>query len=279
MSLSYPHTRPQMPVQLYLLSGLVVFGLAALWLAAFHAFQQVASGPQAFFAATLIEAGLVIESLALVKRPQLWYIWIAVAISLAVSGTYNYIQAALAAPGFNFWQLGTLALGPLSALAFVSLTLGYELAEHQRRLEKWQTDRADWIEARRQEAEERERQKDIELNTRLERIQERERERQEAAALRQYELDKSRLEWEQHQAELARRRQERKEAVQVLAQSQHEPAQEPAQPAQPLLKCDKCPREFGSQSALNAHRRFCTGTLTGIEPAELALNGNNGKHE
>lgn len=279
---SYPHSRPQMPVQLYLLSGLVVFGLAALWLAAFHAFLQVASGPQAFFAATLIEAGLVIESLALVKRPQLWYIWLAVGISLAVSGTYNYIQAALAAPDFNPWQLGTLALGPLSALAFVSLTLGYELAEYQRRLEAWQTDRAGWIEARRQEAEERERQKDIELNARLERIQERERERQEAAALRQYELDKSRLEWEQHQAELARRRQERRDdrrEAQVLAQSQHEPAQEPAQPAQPLLKCDKCPREFGSQSALNAHRRFCTGTLTGIEPAELALNGNNGKHE
>lgn len=276
---NYPHSRPQAPVQLYLLSGLVVFGLAALWLAAFHAFLQVASGPQAFFAATLIEAGLVIESLALVKRPQLWYIWLAVAISLAVSGTYNYIQAALAAPTFNPWQLGTLALGPLSALAFVSLTLGYELAEHQRRLEKWQMDRADWIEARRQEAEERERQKDIELNTRLERIQDKERERQEAEALRRYELEKSQILWQQRQQELARRRLERRVTAQERDQSQHEPVQEPAQPAQLLLKCNKCPREFGSQSALNAHRRFCTGTLTGIEPAELALNGNNGKHE
>lgn len=210
---SYPHVRPQMPVQLYLLSGLVVFGLAALWLAAFHAFLQVASGPQAFFAATLIEAGLVIESLALVKRPQLWYIWLAVGISLAVSGTYNYIQAALAAPAFNPWQLGTLALGPLSALAFVSLTLGYELAEHQRRLEKWQTDRADWIEARRREVEERERQKDTELAERLERIQLREVERQEKETDRRFQLEQEDRAWRRHQEELARKRQERADAV------------------------------------------------------------------
>lgn len=75
---NYPHPRPTVPVQLYLLAGLAVFGLIALWLAAFHAFLQVASGPQAFFAATLIEAGLIIEALALVKRPKVWYIWIAV---------------------------------------------------------------------------------------------------------------------------------------------------------------------------------------------------------
>jgi hypothetical protein len=203
-----------MPVQLYLLAGLVVFGLAALWLAAFHAFLQVASGPQAFFAATLIEAGLIIESLALVKRPQLWYIWLAVSISLAVSGTYNYIQAALAAPTFNPWQLGTLALGPLSALTFVSLTLGYELAEYQRRLEKWQTDRAEWIEARRQEAEAREEREKAELAARLERIQDKERERQEAEALRRFQLEQEDRAYRRHQDELARKRQERAERSQ-----------------------------------------------------------------
>jgi hypothetical protein len=277
---SYPHSRPQMSVQLYLLSGLVVFGLAALWLAAFHAFLQVASGPQAFFAATLIEAGLVIESLALVKRPQLWYIWLAVAISLVVSGTYNYIQAAMAAPTFNPWQLGTLALGPLSALAFVSLTLGYELAEYQRRLEKWQTDRAEWIEARRQEAEARERQKDIELNTRLERIQDKERERQEAEALRRYELEKSQILWQQRQQELARKRLERHEREHELAHSQGETTPEPAQPAQVSLKCEKCGatsgksgQPFRTQAALNAHQAHCPGSSQLIEPAVLAQNG------
>lgn len=83
---AYPHPRPSEPVQLYLLAGLVIFGLAALWLAAFHAFLQIAGSPQAFFAATLIEAGLIIEALALVKRPKVWYIWIAVAISLVHGG-------------------------------------------------------------------------------------------------------------------------------------------------------------------------------------------------
>lgn len=221
---SYPHNRPQMAVQLYLLSGLVVFGLAALWLAAFHAFLQVASGPQAFFAATLIEAGLVIESLALVKRPHLWYIWIAVAISLMVSGTYNYIQAAAAAPTFNPWQLGTLALGPLSALAFVSLTLGYELREFQSRLEKWQTDRADWIEARRQEAEARDEREKAELAARLERIQDRERERQEAETLRRFQLEQEDRAWRRHQEELARKRQERADAAARSGQGSREPS-------------------------------------------------------
>lgn len=211
MNQPYPHPRPQVPVQLYLLTGLVIFGLAALWLAAFHAFLQIAGGPQAFFAASLIEAGLIIEALALVKRPKVWYIWIAVAISLVVSGTYNYIQAAAVAPSFNFWQLGTLALGPLSALAFVSLTLGYELAEYQRRLETWQTDRASWLEARRQEAQEREDREKAELSARLERIQERERERQEAEALRRFQLEQEDRAWQRHQAELARKRSERAE--------------------------------------------------------------------
>lgn len=213
----YPFARPTVPVQLYLLSGLSVFGLAALWLAAFHAFLQVASGPQAFFAATLIEAGLIIEALALIKRPKVWYIWIAVSISLVVSGTYNYIQAAAMAvgadglPTLNPWQLGTLALGPLSALAFVSLTLGYELREHQTRLEKWQTDRAAWAEARRQETEQREAQEKAELAARLERLQDKERERQEAEALRRFQLEQEDRAWQRHQEELARKRAERAE--------------------------------------------------------------------
>lgn len=207
----YPFNRPTVPVQLYLLGGLSVFGLAALWLAAFHAFLQVASGPQAFFAATLIEAGLIIEALALVKRSRVWYIWIAVSVSLVVSGTYNYIQAATVAPSFNFWQLGTLALGPLSALAFVSLTLGYELREFQSRLEKWQTDRAAWIEARLQEAEAREEREKAELAARLERVQDKERERQEAEALRRFQLEQEDRAWRRHQEELAQKRAERAE--------------------------------------------------------------------
>ena len=187
----YPHARPTAPVQLFLLSVLSVAGLAALWLAAFHAFLKVASPVQAFFAASLIEAGMVIEALALVRRSRVWYVWLGVGVSLTVSATYNYIQAAGAAPLLNWWQLGTLALGPLAALCFVSLTLGYELREYQARLEKWQTDRAIWLEQRRQEAEAHERQLEAELQARLERIQQAERERQEREAERRYQAEQS----------------------------------------------------------------------------------------
>lgn len=272
---NYPHSRPQAPVQLYLLSGLVVFGLAALWLAAFHAFLQVASGPQAFFAATLIEAGLIIEALALVKRPKVWYIWIAVSISLVVSGTYNYTQAATVAPSFNFWQLGTLALGPLSALAFVSLTLGYELREYQQRVEKWQTDRAAWLEQRRQEAEAYERQKEAERQAYLYRLQEAERERQEREAERRFQAEESQREWERRQQELAQRRLERRERLSEPALAGMPIAQSQPEPAKSELQCPGCPRSFGSQAALNAHQRFCPGS--GAAQPELEPISANGK--
>ncbi|MBE7553651.1 MAG: hypothetical protein HS126_21495 [Anaerolineales bacterium] len=274
---NYPHPRPTVPVQLYLLAGLSVFGLAALWLAAFHAFLQVASGPQAFFAATLIEAGLIIEALALIKRPKVWYIWIAVSISLVVSGTYNYIQAASMATGpngeptLNSWQLLTLALGPLSALCFVSLTLGYELREYQARLEKWQIDRATWLEQRWQEAEARQQQAEAERQAYLYSLQQAERERQEREAERRFQAEQEERAWQRHQQELAQRRVERRERLSEPAQ----PAQAPAQPAQSLLKCDKCPRTFGSQSALNAHRRFCRGSEAQLEPAVRSANGTS----
>jgi hypothetical protein len=172
MTDNYPYPRPTPPAQLYLLAGLAACGLFALWLAAFHAFQQVAGGFQAFFAATLIEAGLIIEALALIKRPKAWYISAAAAVSLAVSGTYNYIQAAAAAPTFNGWQLGTLALGPLSALVFVSLALGHELAAYQDRVQQWLDGQAAWLETRRREAEQYERQKEADRQARLRSLQE-----------------------------------------------------------------------------------------------------------
>lgn len=217
----YPFPRPSAPVQLYLLGGLSVFGLAAMWLAALHAFLQVAGGAQAFFAATLIEAGLIIEALALIKRPKVWYTWVAVAISLIVSGTYNYIQADLAAPDFNPWQLGTLALGPLSALCFVSLTLGYELREYQDRVDQWQTDRGNWIEQRRQEQEAYQRQLDEQRLADIRRIQDNERERQERETERRLQLELDERAWQRKQQQLAVRRAER--SVQQKGQAERSP--------------------------------------------------------
>jgi pyruvate/2-oxoglutarate dehydrogenase complex dihydrolipoamide acyltransferase (E2) component len=277
---TYPHPRPAPPAQLYLLAALSVFGLAALWLAAFHAFSQVAGGPQAFFAATLIEAGLIVEALALVKRPKVWYIWIAILISLVVSGTYNYIQAAAAAPAFNVWQLGTLALGPLAALAFVSLTLGYELREFQQRVEKWQTDRAAWLEQRQQEAETYERQKEANRQAWLRGLQEAEQRWQREAAERQWQAEQAEREWQRKRQERAERRAERQERTSEPAPAAQTAARAAPEPDPSQLQCPGCPRAFGTQAALNAHRRFCPGSIRAKsqpEPALAAVLNANGK--
>lgn len=253
---TYPHPRPAPPAQLYLLATLAACGLAALWLAAFHAFSHVASPAQAFFAASLIEAGLIVEALALVKRGPVWYIIAAVVVSLAVSGTYNYIQAAaVAGDNFNWWQLGTLALGPLAALAFVSFTLGYELREHQARLEKWENDRTGWIEARRHEAETYERQQEAERQSRLWQMQEAERERQEREAERRFKAEERERAWQRRQAE------------------QKEPARAAQGPVGAAFRCEKCGRAAGksgapfrTQAALNAHQAHCPGSVLVQEP-------------
>lgn len=269
--LTYPHPRPGPPAQLYLLAALAICGLAALWLAAFHAFSHVASPAQAFFAASLIEAGLIIEALALVKRGPVWYIVAAVVVSLAVSGTYNYIQAAtIAGDSFNWWQLGTLALGPLAALAFVSLTLGHELREHQAGLEKWEADRAGWTLARRQEAEAYQRQQEEERQSRLWQMQEAERERQEREAERRFKAEERERAWQRRQAE-------RKERP-------AEPARAALEPARAALKCEQCGATAGksgapfrTQAALNAHQAHCPGPVLDREPVVVSSAATNGK--
>lgn len=303
--------RPQVPIQLFLLAALDVAGFLALWLAAYHAFSGVAGPFQAFFAATLIEAGMVIEALALIKRPKVWYTWLGVIFSLVVSGGYNYIQAATAVTvdgviTLNPFLLLTLALGPLSALCFVSLTLGHELREYQEQSEKWTLDRAAWFEARRIESEQRQVQLDQELQARLERVQHNESERQERVRRAEFEtqrnielarLENERLEterrfqaeqserdWQRKQTERTQKLEQRKERLAEQIENQHEPAADltqpdsvPAEPLQEPLPCETCERTFGSQSALNAHRRFCAGRKSQIEPntepIDLAVNG------
>lgn len=141
---SYPYPRPKPPIQLVLLGCLLLSGLLALWLAAFHAFQNVAGPTQAFFAATLIEAGLIIEAL-IVVRYNTWYAYLGAAVSLAVSGTYNYIQASQSST-LTGWPLLSLALGPLTALTFVALAFGAALKQHQSAIAAWETGKAGWRE-------------------------------------------------------------------------------------------------------------------------------------
>lgn len=147
--------RPRSSAALWLLSALVVVGLVALFLAAFYAFSKVTEYfGQAVAAALLIEAGIIVEAILIIRRNVLAVPGLVV--SLAVSGTYNYIQAQHvgALNGVtSAWQLGTLAIGPLSALVFLSLAIGHEIREQERRVVQWEQDRQAWYEeqARKQE--------------------------------------------------------------------------------------------------------------------------------
>lgn len=147
----YSIPRPRLPVSLALISLLLVAGLVALFMAAYYAFSLVAHSPaQAFFAAVMIEAGMVIEAVVLVRAWGQRSSWLALggmAVSVVVSGTYNYIQARQvgALNGITGgWELLTLALGPLLALAFMAANAGRELRAYEQQVAGWLADRQAW---------------------------------------------------------------------------------------------------------------------------------------
>lgn len=157
----YPYEKPRPQVQLWLLLFITIGGLIALFLAAYHAFQLVASPPQAFFAALLIEVGLVVEAIALINRPKTFFPWAGLIVGFIVSGSYNYTQAAKAGQGLGNFELFALAFGPLSALAFVSLTLGNELRAYQEKGAEWERNRVEWAEKERKRMEAKEERKAV----------------------------------------------------------------------------------------------------------------------
>jgi len=177
---------------------LVVLGLIGLGIAAFAAFAFIGRPVQALAFALIIEAGMVGESLALIRRN-----WLAIPgliISLLVSGMYNFTQAAQAGaalphPITDTAQLAALSIGPLSAVFFLALSLGFEIRAHETAVRAWEIKRQAWqdaqaakaeaarVEARRLELEAREKTLLAELQ-----VQEREarrRERREARAARE----------------------------------------------------------------------------------------------
>lgn len=129
-------SRPRPPVTVWVLSGVTVAGLVALFLAARSAFGMVASPAQATAAAVLIEAGTIVEALSF-ARSRNRVALVALGISFVVSATYNVTQAVNAGAGLAWWQVLALGLGPLSALVFISLTLGEELRLYGRRVDEW----------------------------------------------------------------------------------------------------------------------------------------------
>jgi hypothetical protein len=133
--------KPKVPVTVIGLSLVCVAGLVALFLAARAAFATVAGAEQAVAAALLIEAGAIWEAVTF-ARSRNKIALVGLVLSFLVSATYNYTQAAEVRPDLEIWQLLALALGPLTALAFVSLALGEELRLYFERMEAWRASEA-----------------------------------------------------------------------------------------------------------------------------------------
>lgn len=146
---TYPIDKPRPSLQLIALSTISICGLTALFFAAFASFRiSTGNEVQAFFAALLIEVGLVVEAIALINKPKTIYPWVGLLIAFVVSGTYNWHQAhqhtIVTRVEISSWTLFALAFGPLSALGAISLTLGSELREYQKTISSWELARAEW---------------------------------------------------------------------------------------------------------------------------------------
>lgn len=224
--------KPRIPVTAWLMGAVILIGLAALGIAAYHAFIQVSPWYQALFSSLLIEVSAIVEAIALIRGKN----WIAAAgliVSLAVSGTYNYIQAetAGAASGLsNAWQLFTLAVGPLSALTFLSMTLGRELRAHEEKVSQWQVQRQAWVDRladERKKEQERQDQQRLQEEERVRKLQEEQQKRRQELELErirqenQLKLEQERLRLQfQKDTELAKYRAELK------AESRKDPSAE-----------------------------------------------------
>lgn len=231
---TYSISRPKIGIVVYLLFGILVTGFVALFMAADFAFQQVTqSRVQAVFAALLVEAGMVIDAIAVLRAARLrdnWPAALGLAVSLVVSGTYNYVQASKVGALHSVtqpWQLWTLALGPLSALMFLALAVGSELRLHEQKVATWEADRQTWLDAetRRladEHRQEQDRQEEREHRMAEDRLHEQERQEEHKRLLRQMELD-AQLKAEKDKAarELRERRREERKAER-LAQGEQE---------------------------------------------------------
>lgn len=142
----FPTQKPKPSGFVWLLSVILIIGLAAMFLAALHAFSTVMPIYQAIFAALIIEAGMIVDAIALI-RGRNWIAAVGLGLSLIVSARYNYVQVYMAAGNvLDQFSLYTLALGPLFALSFLALAIGKQLAIYDSHVVKWQYDERAWVE-------------------------------------------------------------------------------------------------------------------------------------
>lgn len=130
--------KPSRPITIYPLAFVALAGLVAQFLAARSAFDFITSNPiHSIAAALLIEAATVTEALVFVRSGNKWAAG-GLALTMLVSGTYNYTQASRAGAGLGQWQLIAMSVGPLAALVSVGLALGDELRKYEGALGEWQ---------------------------------------------------------------------------------------------------------------------------------------------
>jgi hypothetical protein len=136
--------KPRFPITIPLLAIVTGAGLISLFLAAHYAFGQVTVSPvHAIAAALLIETAMAFEAITFTRTGNRLAL-VGLIVSFAVSMLYNYVQASLRATELHTsWiiheaVLFALAVGPLSALAFVALALGNEMKKYAERVEAWE---------------------------------------------------------------------------------------------------------------------------------------------
>lgn len=170
----YTIPKPSYPVAARILGGMVVVGLIGLGVAAYAAFSFIGRPVQALAFALIVEAGMISEAIAIVRRN--WLSIPGLVVSLLVSGSYNFTQAEraghmLTPPLTDPIQLAALSIGPLSAVLFLALAAGHELQEHEKHVRQWEVDRQKWLDdqaerqARRQERREARQEKAATLET------------------------------------------------------------------------------------------------------------------
>jgi hypothetical protein len=204
----YSIPKPTLSPAAWALGGAVIIGLIGLGAVAFHVFSMVDPWPVALAFAAVIEAGAAVECLSILRGNR-WAVAGAV-ISLAVSGSYNVTRITRAGLDLPIAEAAALAIGPLSAVLFLALSLAHELHQHEAAVKGWQEARQAWQDdqartaaLRQAEAEERSRQAEAE---RLE--------RENRAAL---EAERLRLEYENRERERLDRRERARERAAARA--------------------------------------------------------------
>jgi hypothetical protein len=143
----YTIPKPSHPKLLWVYGSVVCIGLLTLFVSAHSAFSQVMSEEQAWLAAIVVEAGMIVEAYSAINSHNRFAI-VALIFSLGISLTYNYIQAeriGVTRGIDNQVMISVLAIGPILAIVTLSFAFGGEYRKYAQRVAQWELDRHNWL--------------------------------------------------------------------------------------------------------------------------------------